>query len=123
MTEDRYYELMRLLVPINGEMPAHYKTEIVKYMKQHPDVKLEPATDKELGAIFNYLNHTSLDCDLFGNNPPYARYKDAVLCLNYKKTEWILLERIQEEQLWDLWYKIKQSQDDTLNKSMGSIFR
>ena len=123
MTETSYYELIRHLVPVNGEMPSQHKAEIVDYMKKHPDVKIEPATNKELAAIFNYLNHTSLECDFLGDNPPYARYKDAILCLNYKKTEWILLERIQEEQLWDLWYKIKQSQNDTLGKSMGSIFR
>lgn len=123
MTETSYYELIRQLVPVNGKMPSQHKAEIVNYMKQHPDVKIEPATNKELAAIFNYLNHTSLECDFLGNNPPYARYKDAILCLNYKKTEWILLERIQEEQLWDLWFKIKRNQDDTLNKSMGSIFR
>ena len=123
MTSDTYYQCIQALAPTYGEMPLTKKQFLVKWMKEHPGVDLSPATDKELLAITNYLNHRSMKFDLLGDEPPYARYKDAVLCLNYEKTEWVLLERRPEDQLWDLWYYTQQdNSDDRFAQGTRNIF-
>ena len=124
MTERQtYYQAIQALVPTNGDMPLNYKQFLVNWMKKHPGADLTPANDKELLAITNYLNHTSLDCDLFGDKMPFARYKDAVLCLNFERTEWILLERRPDDQLWDLLeYTQRVRDEDKLDVDMRGIF-
>lgn len=123
MTRETYYEAMSALAPTNGEMPMSYKQHLTRWMRENPGVDLSPATEKELLAITNYLNHTSLDCDLFGDKLPFARYKDAVLCLNFEHTEWVLLERRPEDQLWDLLeYSQQVKPDRAFSDGMRNIF-
>lgn len=112
-----YYEIIRQLVPVNGEMPLDKKRKVADYLKEHPSVSIARATDNEIGAILNYLNHKCLECDMFGDNPPYLRFKDAVLCLNENQTEWLLLDREPEELLWDVWYFMNNKQDDSVDFS------
>lgn len=122
MNPQTYYDSMKLLAPSYGIMPTEYKKAIVDYMREHPDTRCEPASDKELAAIFNYLNHTSMDVD-FLENPGFTRYKDAVLCINYEHTGWVLLERRPDEQLWDLFQYIQSHYEDRkFDKTMANIY-
>lgn len=122
MNQETYYQCIRTLVPSYGAMPTENKKLIVDYMKTHPDVKYEAATDKELAAIFNYLNHTSMDVDM-DENMGFLRYKDAVLCINYEHTGWILLERRPDDQMWDfLHYLIDHDVDPEFCNSMSNIY-
>lgn len=123
MTKSEYYDAIKCLVPTEGEIPLEKKREIVQFMQKHPGINLSPATDKELGAILNYLNHTSKTVDFLSGNLGFTRYKDAVLCLNYEKTEWTLLERRPDDQLWDIWNYIQQYNDDPeFELSMSGVY-
>jgi len=122
MNQETYYQVMKTLAPSYGEMPIEGKKAIIEYMKEHPDVRYEPATDKELGAIFNYLNHKSMDVDII-DNMGFVRYKDAVLCINFERTEWVLLERRPDDQLWDfLDYIMQHNEDKEFCDSMRNIY-
>ena len=123
MTEKEYYDAIRALVPSYGEMPLSYKQELVDRLKKNGKTKFEPASDKELQAVIGYLNATCMETDLMCGNLGFGRYKDAVLCINYEHTGWILLERRPDEQMWDLWnYMINLEFDEILSKDMSNIY-
>ena len=123
MTEKEYYNVVRALVPTYGEMPASYKKELTNMLRKNPHTRLEPATENELGAIINYLNNRCMEIDMLCGNPGFVRYKDAVLCVNYEHTNWILLERRPDEQLWDLWnYMVNLENDEQFNRDMSNIY-
>lgn len=122
MTREEYYSIIKVLAPSNGEMPISYKKRIVDFLKKHPEYEHKPASDKELGAIFKYLNARCMEVDILGDKPGFVRYKDALLCMNFENTQWILLERNPEEQLWDLWEYINTTPDKKFSKNMSNIY-
>lgn len=122
MTKEGYYTAIRELVPTYGEMPLSYRKELTEMLRKNPKTKIEPATDNELGAILNYLNHRCMEVDLLCGNPGFVRYKDAVLCVNYEHTEWILLERRPDEQLWDLWNYLLNLNHDEHDLDLSNIY-
>lgn len=123
MTSEEYYQVMDALAPSMGEMPIEIKRKITDFLREHPGLDISPATDKELGAIFNYLNHKPKEIDFFNGDPGFARYKDAVICLNYEKTEWVLLTRRPDDLLWDVWNYIQHFKTDTeFERNMRNIY-
>lgn len=123
MNKEQYYDVIRALVPSYGEMPLSFKKEIINVLRNSPNTRLEPATDNEIGAVLNYLNHTCMEVDMMCGKNGFVRFKDAVLCINYEQTEWILLERRPDEQLWDLWnYVVNLENDEQFEKDMSNIY-
>lgn len=122
MTKQEYYNAIKAMVPSCGEMSFSCRAELAQLMRKTGEIAT-PATNNELGAIINYLNNRCMDVDLWGDNPGFMRYKDAVLCINYEHTGWILLERRPEEQLWDLWDRLENLVDDEqLNQDMSTAY-
>lgn len=123
MTSEEYYQVMDVLAPTMGEMSIETKRKITDFLRAHPEVDAAPATEKELGAIFNYLNHKPKEVDILTGDLGFARYKDAVICLNYEKTEWVLLTRRPDDQLWDIWrYMQRLNQDEEFEHTMSGIY-
>lgn len=123
MTKEEYYDIVRLMVPTMGEMPLSRKKELTDMLRKNGKTKFEPATNDEIQAIIRYLNTTSMEIDYSCGQMGFGRYKDAVLCINFEKTSWMLLERRPEDQMWDLYeYMVNREFDELIEKDMSNIY-
>lgn len=123
MTKEEYKKAMLSIADMIKRPKPTYeqKTVITEILKNNPEIKIAPATDKEIGAVINYLNNVPSKEDF---TLGIKRYKDVILCPTYEdKTKYEILTRDYDEQLNDFIERLREySEMEYVAKDMNKIY-
>ncbi len=93
---------------ISDELPTtEQKQFVIEELKNNPELvsNFTPATENEIGAICNYMEHKKANKDEI--MLPAVRYKDCILGVMYQTDKWGVIERNADYLITDFLDKMR----------------